>query len=229
MKACSYDRVSTARQAEGVEVETCYLARIHAHCQRRDWELGPHFTDPGKSGKNAERPGLQAAIQWAVDHKGVIVFYDLTRFSRSLRDAVNIAEQLKQHGAALSSATEAIDTTDDNPAGILTFHVLAACAEFQRRLIGAKIKHKNAEIVAAKGYRTNGKQPYGWQLVEGERTAVPDEQRLIARVRQWRQSGLSQRLIAERLNAQGWRTRSGRLWIQKDVSRVPSLKLPLRR
>src|SRR5688500_10294545 len=112
MLACSYDRVSTRRQASKTDLDTRYAKAIEAHCDRRGWTLRRKFKDAGLSGKNTNRPGMQQAITWAIKHKGVIVFYDLSRFSRSLMDLVSIAELLRKNGAALSSATEAIDLTD---------------------------------------------------------------------------------------------------------------------
>ena len=225
MNACSYDRVSTTRQAEAVDLETRYLEAIQAHCRRRGWELGPHFTDPGKSGKDAKRPGMQKAIRWALENKGVIVFYDLTRFSRSLLDLVNIAEQLKAGGAALSCATEAIDTSSDDPAGILTFHVLAACAEFQRRLIGAKVKHKNAETVKRLGYRTQGRTPYGWEVAEGRRRPVQSEQAVLARIHAYKRT-VSNAAICEALNADSVPAPLGGVWHPEAVRRLRRRKRP---
>ncbi len=185
MIALGYDRVSTAKQAGAVNLEQRYREAMKDHCQRRGWTFRKLYTDPGLSGKNAQRPGLQAAIEAAIKHKGVIVFYDLSRFSRSLIDAVTIAQQLKAHGAAMSSCTEAIDLTDDSPAAQLTFHILVACAEFQRRIIGAKVKFKNAATVAEKGYRTMARQPTGWRIDKATGLRVPCEREtaLMAHVR----------------------------------------------
>ena len=115
MNAYGYDRVSTLKQVGNSSIRTQREA-IERHCESRGWTLKRIFTDPAKSGKNAQRPGLQSAIAAACTHGGVIVFYDLSRFARSIIDALDIAEQLKAHGAGLSSCTEAIDTTDTTPA-----------------------------------------------------------------------------------------------------------------
>jgi DNA invertase Pin-like site-specific DNA recombinase len=202
MLACSYDRVSTGRQASKTDLNTRYLKAIQAHCDRNGWPLRRRFTDPGLSGKNAARPGMQRAIQWAIKHKGVIVFYDLSRFSRSLPDLVSIAQELRKHGAALSSCTEAIDLRDDNPAAELQFHILAACAQFMRRLTSKKVKERNARTVEERGHRTNGVQPAGYKLINGRRVECPEEQAVLAIIRDlWLEEGYEPHEIAAALSA----------------------------
>jgi len=201
MLACSYDRVSTGRQAAKTDLNTRYQKAIQAHCERHGWPLRRRFTDPGMSGKNAARPGMQKAIQWAIKHKGVIVFYDLSRFSRSLMDLVSIAEELRKHGAALSSCTESIDLRDDNPAAELQFHILAACAQFMRRLTSKKVKERNARTVEERGHRTNGTQRAGWRLVDGRLVECPEEQAVLAIIRDLEDEYLEPVHIAAALNA----------------------------
>ncbi len=200
MKAFAYDRVSTARQAANADLETRYLDAISALCNRRGWTLDGVFTDAGLSGKNVNRPGLQAAMNAAIEARGVIVFYDLSRFSRSIQDLLTIADALKQHGASLASATEAIDTSDDNPASQLTFHVIAACAEFQRKLIGAKVRESNRRRIQELGHRTQGTCPAGFRIVNGNRVPHPAEQRVLARIDELSALGIDYSEVARRLN-----------------------------
>lgn len=181
MIAYGYDRVSTLKQVGNSSTKIQRQA-IERHCELRGWKLRRIFTDPGRSGKNVARPGLQAAIEAASKAKGVIVFYDLSRFSRSIQDLIQIAEALKANGAGISSCTESIDTTDTSPSAELTFHVLAACSQFQRRLIGFKVKEANARKMGELGYRTQGRQPIGCKIVNGRRVPCEREIALVARV-----------------------------------------------
>jgi len=201
MLACSYDRVSTGRQASKTDLDTRYQKAIQAHCDRNGWTLRRKFTDPGLSGKNAARPGMQKAISWAIKRKGVICFYDLSRFSRSLPDLVSIAQELRKHGAALSSCTEAIDLRDDNPAAELQFHILAACAQFMRRITSMKIKERNNRTVEERAHRTNGTKRAGWRLVDGRLVECPEEQAVLSVFRDLEDEGLESPHIAAALNA----------------------------
>jgi DNA invertase Pin-like site-specific DNA recombinase len=156
MLACSYDRVSTLRQASKTNLDTRCADAIQKHCDRRWWTLKQTFNDAGLSGKDTKRPGLQKAIQWAVENRAVIVFFDLSRFSRSSPDPVDFAGKLRKRRAGLSSCTEAIELTDDNAADELTFHVLAAVAQFMRTQTSKKVKERNDRTVEAPGYRNMG-------------------------------------------------------------------------
>jgi site-specific DNA recombinase len=201
MLACSYDRVSSLQQAAKTNLDTRYAKAIEEHCRRRNWTLKRRFKDPGLSGKDANRPGLQKAVSWAIENKGVIVFYDLSRFSRSVPDLVAIAGRLRERGAGLSSCTEAIELTEDNPANELTFHILAACAQFMRTLTAKKMKERNRRTVEALGYRTSGPQPAGYKLLNGVRVECPKEQAVLAIIRDLQEVGHDPLLIAEELNA----------------------------
>jgi len=63
----------------------------------------------------------------------VVVVFKLDRLGRSLRDLVEVVNQLRQRGVALRSLHESIDTT--TAAGKLTFHIFAALAEFEAAVI----------------------------------------------------------------------------------------------
>jgi DNA invertase Pin-like site-specific DNA recombinase len=202
MLAFGYDRVSTQRQAKTVNLDKRYREAMAQLCERRVWTLRRIYTDPGLTGRNAQRPGLHAAIEAVIKHKGVLVFYDLSRLSRSLKDAVTINEQLRAGGCGMCSCTDPIDTSDDNPAGEFTFHIIAACAQFESRLKGGKVKYTNAQTVAELGYRTQGRQPLGYRIVGRERVACEEELVIIDKAKSYL-TLYGPREGAKRLNADG--------------------------
>ena len=61
----------------------------------------------------------------------VVAKYD--RLARSLKDLIEIVEQINERNAGFRSLGENIDTT--NPAGRLIFHVFGSIAEFERERI----------------------------------------------------------------------------------------------
>ena len=75
----------------------------------------------------------------------------LDRLGRSLRELLEIVEQLKARDIALVSLEEKIDTS--SAAGELVFHVFGAIAQFERRLIAERTRDG---IAAA---RAGGKKP----------------------------------------------------------------------
>ena len=62
-----------------------------------------------------------------------LVVWKLDRLSRSLRDLLDIINQLHGRDVGLQSLTEKIDTT--SAGGKLIFHVIGALAEFERGMI----------------------------------------------------------------------------------------------
>jgi DNA invertase Pin-like site-specific DNA recombinase len=118
------------------------------------------FTDV-KSGKNMDRPGLGELLAYARSGDSLAVVR-LDRLGRSLAELLSIVIMLKDRGIALVSLEEKIDTS--SAAGELIFHVFAAIAHFERRLISERTKD-GITAARAKGKRP-GRQPLDMKKVE---------------------------------------------------------------
>lgn len=84
------------------------------------------------SGARADRPGLQAALEYVRDGE-VLVVWKLDRLGRSLPHLMETVTALSERGVGFRSLTEAIDTT--TPGGRLIFHIFGALGQFERDLI----------------------------------------------------------------------------------------------
>ncbi len=115
------------------------------------------------SGSQAQRPGLEK-VKEVLREGDTLVVWRLDRLGRSLKDLVEWVSYLEQHGIALRSLHEAIDTT--TPSGKLTFHLFAALAEFERNLIRERTR---AGLVAARARGKSGGRP---------RALKPDKRKL---------------------------------------------------
>jgi len=79
-----------------------------------------------------ERPELSHCLRTL--RKGdILVVWKLDRLARSLKDLVEIVQDLHDREIGFKSVTEAIDTT--SPGGRLVFHIFGALAEFEHDLI----------------------------------------------------------------------------------------------
>ena len=107
------------------------------------------FTDV-ISGDRAKRPSLAELIDHARPGDSVCVIR-LDRLGRSLKELLEIVENLKDRSINLISIEEQIDTT--SAAGELVFHVFGSIAHFERRLIAERTRDG---IAAA---RKRGKKP----------------------------------------------------------------------
>ena len=114
-----YARVST--QEQSVELQRDALAK--SGCKKV-------FTDK-ISGAQAERPGLNKALEMLRDGDTLVV-WKLDRLGRSVKNLVDLVSDLAQQGVHFKSLTDSIDTT--TPSGRFFFHVMASLAEMEREL-----------------------------------------------------------------------------------------------
>lgn len=107
------------------------------------------------SGAKADRPELRKMID-QLREGDVIITWKLDRLGRSLRDLVNLVNEIQDKGAGLKSLNDSIDTT--TPHGKLTFHLFASLAEFERDIIRERTK---AGLEAARARGRKGGRPKG--------------------------------------------------------------------
>ena len=86
----------------------------------------------------------------------LIVIWKLDRLGRSLRDFVNLVNEIQTNGAGLKSLNDSINTS--TPHGKLTFYLFAALAEFERDIISERTK---AGLAAARARGRMGGRPKG--------------------------------------------------------------------
>ncbi len=143
MAKIGYARVSTRGQNDDSQVDelTAY------GCDKI-------FVDRGVSGKHASRPELDKALAY-LREGDVFVITRLSRAMRSLKQLIELAEELRERGVGLVVTKQAIDTT--TPQGRLVFHIFGALDEFQRELI---VEGTNEGLAAARARgRVGGRKP----------------------------------------------------------------------
>ncbi len=84
------------------------------------------------TGKSRERPELTTCLK-VLRKEDVLVVWKLDRLARSLKDLVELINELESRQIGFRSVTEAIDTT--TAGGRLVFHIFGALAEFEHNLI----------------------------------------------------------------------------------------------
>ena len=112
------------------------------------------YEDAGVSGVALRRPNLDRLLK-RLKPGDVVVVWRLDRLGRSLPDLVRFVAQIKEAGAGFRSLTESIDTT--TAAGILTFHVFCALADFERALL---LERTSAGIKAAQARGKSCGRPF---------------------------------------------------------------------
>ena len=137
------------------------------------------------SGAQTDRPALTKLLD-AVRSGDVLVIWKLDRLGRSLKNLIEIVNELLQRKVGLKSLNDPIDTT--TPHGRFTFNIFASLAEFERDCIRERT---NAGLVAARARGRTGGRPKG--LSDGS------EQTACAAETLYREGKLSSQQIADRL------------------------------
>ncbi len=132
-----YARVSKGEQSPDLQTD----ALTSAGCERI-------FQDT-ETGAREDRPGLIEALDFLRPGDALVV-WKLDRLARSLRQLIELMNQLNGRGVGLQSLTENVDTT--TPSGKLIFHVFGALAEFERDLIRERTR-AGLEAARARGRR----------------------------------------------------------------------------
>ena len=107
------------------------------------------------TGSTRERPELQKLLD-QLREGDIVVIWKLDRLARSLKDLVNLVNEIQEKGGALHSLNDQLDTT--TPHGKFTFHVFAALAEFELDIIRERTK---AGLAAARSRGRVGGRPKG--------------------------------------------------------------------
>ena len=101
------------------------------------------YDDGGFSGGTMDRPALQRLLaDIAAGRVDTVVVYKIDRLTRSLTDFAKIVEILDARGASFVSVTQQFNTTTSM--GRLTLNVLLSFAQFEREVIGERIRDKIA-------------------------------------------------------------------------------------
>lgn len=124
--------------------------------------LPTHYDDGGFSGGNLERPALRRLLaDIAAGRVDCVVVYKVDRLSRSLLDFARIMEVFDQRQIAFVSVTQQFNTATSM--GRLVLNVLLSFAQFEREIIGERIRDKIAAS-RRKGKWTGGMPILGYDV-----------------------------------------------------------------
>jgi site-specific DNA recombinase len=207
-------------------------AEAYIESQKSDgWiALPERYDDAAISGATMDRPALRRLLddieRGLVD---VVVIYKIDRLSRSLRDFGHLMDAFDRHGVSFVSVTQRFDTSTSM--GKLMLNVLMSFAEFEREVIGERIRDK-ISAHKRRGKHTGGTPVLGYDTDREAKKLVvnPKEARLVRKIfRRFCALGSTTELARE-LNRQGHRTkewgtlkgkvRGGRRWNKSHIYRL---------
>ena len=138
------------------------------------------FGDGGLSGASLDRPALQALLDQLRSRKiDIIVVYKVDRLTRSLAGFAKLVELFDEHEASFVSVTQSFNTTSSM--GRLTLNVLLSFAQFERKVIGERVRDKIAAS-KRKGLWVGGPVPLGYRSTAKKLAVVPEEAALVRKI-----------------------------------------------
>lgn len=221
MRVALLSRVSTMEQArDGYSIGE-QVARMRDYCKARGWKVYKSYSDPGYSGANMDRPGLQAMLEDAEDGKvDAVLVYKLDRLSRSQKDTLTIIEDyLLPNGVDFVSVTENLDTT--SPFGKAMIGILSVFAELERSQIHERMD-MGREARAKEGkWHGSAVPPVGYRYVDGELVVHEYEAMQIRELFRLFNMRIAPMRLQRMLNEKGYRTQYGE-WNRKGLKPIIS-------
>ena len=174
------------------------------------WLLTPdRYDDGGFSGGTMERPALKRLLANVQAGKiDVIVVYKIDRLSRSMLDFLNLIELFERHGVTFVSVTQSFNTKD--AMGRMALNILVTFAQFERELIGERIRDKVAAS-RKKGIWMGGWTPLGYEVRDRKLIIHEADAERVRTIFQRFAQLKSATLLARELVAAGQRNRYGHL------------------
>jgi len=163
-----YIRVSTERQAKVEEgslknQKQMLLAELERrNLQNNGWgKLVEIYVDEGISGKDTNRPSFKRMIKdIEIGKIDAVMFTELSRLSRSLKDFINIFEFTQKYSCDLVCLKTDIDTT--SPYKNLITKILMVFGEFEREITSQRTAI-NAYERSKRGLANGGVVPLGYR------------------------------------------------------------------
>ena len=170
------------------------------------WTVLPTlYDDGGYSGGTMERPALQRLLaDIEAGQIDVIVVYKVDRLTRALSDFAKLVEVFDRRGVSFVSITQQFNTTTSM--GRLTLNILLSFAQFERELIGERVRDKIAAS-KKKGMWMGGTVPLGYDVKDRKLIVNEAEARTVVDIYQRYLKLRSVRALGEELAAAGIRSK----------------------
>jgi DNA invertase Pin-like site-specific DNA recombinase len=145
LRVALYARVSTHDQ----QTLPLQIRAMREYAAKRGWTISAQMKEVGSGASQREQREtlLAAARRREID---VVLVWRLDRWGRSVADLVSTLQELQHLGVGFVSLTEALDLT--TPAGRAMAGLLAVFAEFERDILGERVRAGLAHA------RLNGKR-----------------------------------------------------------------------
>lgn len=151
-KVVAYVRISSTRQINNESPATQRDA-IQRYADQNNMEIVKWFEDIARSGKNADRDGLQSLLEYCLKHRGKIEHWLVYNMKRASRDIDTYSSEvrivLKARGVSVRSATE--PAVNDTKEGRFMENLLVLLGQLDNEG-KAEVTIDNMRSLAMQGY-----------------------------------------------------------------------------
>jgi DNA invertase Pin-like site-specific DNA recombinase len=167
-----------------------------------------HYDDGGISGATLERPALQRLLaDIEVKRVEVLVVYKIDRLSRALMDFAKLVDVFDRNNVTFVSVTQSFNTTTSM--GRLTLNILLSFAQFEREVIGERIRDK-FRASRSRGMWMGGHSPLGYDVKDRKLVVNESEAAIVRTIFERFVRIGSATTLARSLAAEGIRTKRQR-------------------
>ncbi len=208
---CAYCRVSTdeSDQKNSLTSQKMFFSRYFE--KRSNWNNVGIFADEGISGTSLHRRDeFNRMISLASKRKiDIILTKEVSRFSRNVRDLLNIVEELRKKKIYIWFLSDDINTESDDYRERLVEAATAAEKESlrtSRRVKWGQMQQMQRGVVFGR------REMFGYNITRNEQgiqnfEIVPEEAEVIKEIFRWFADGDGTHIIARRLEAKGIKTK----------------------
>ncbi len=238
LNVAMYLRVSTGRQAEQDLSIPDQRRQVTTYCATKGWNVVSEFVEPGASAMDDRRPEFQRMMDAACSKPSPFDIIVVHSFSRFFRDHFALefnVRRLAKNGVRLASITQELG---DDPTHVMMRQIMALFDEYQSRE-NAKHTLRAMKENARQGFWNGTRPPYGYRIVEAERRGSKTKKKLeidplqadiVRRMYDMvlngdeERRGMGAKAIADKLNREGFSTRSGAKWSQGGVHKMLQMR-----
>ena len=193
------------RDGESLSIENQKMM-LTKFVRDKGWNLVSEYVDDGYSGTDFERPGVQKLLADAQLGKiNTVVVKDLSRFGRNYIEVGRYIDYIfPMNNIRFIAISDSVDTADRNSSALDMMPIINLFNEWHSASTSKKIKAV-FEASAKSGKYLGSKVPYGYSRGDDENhlpVVNPETAPIVKRIFKMRLHGMSQRRIADRLNAE---------------------------
>ena len=217
LKAASYERVSSDEQVRaGFSLEAQNEKNIN-YIKLQGWEFAGSYIDPGKSGKNLNRPDMKRLLSDI--NKGlinIVVVHKLDRLTRNIGDLHHLLNLFEKKEIKLVSLTENIDTS--NAMGRMFVYLLGVFAQLYRENLSEEVI-KGQSKRAEKGLRNSSHRPLGYEVRADDLSLsiIEEEAALVREIFSLFIGGWGVQKIARHFNTSGIPSKTNGRWYERTI------------